>query len=359
MMNNRHACGIALFAALLGCAGCSPLLPRPAALPATAAAPQAVHPAVNAGPFLYVGGWKLSMYALGSSEPVHLAKVNPATVYKATLALDLHGHLCEGNGEISGPAILAYNARTLKLVDAVSGVGAFSALVADRRGYLYAATNGAGVDVYAPGCTQLVDVIRRGANAAGPLVFDRSGNLYAGIQPHYAVSVYAPTKRPGHMTLVRQIRDGISGAPNALAIGPTDDLFVANWRCSACSDRYYVTVYQPGGSKPVLKITKGIKEPFAMAVDSKGYLYVANDPRYGGGENHGWISVYAPGGSQPVRKVRVYNPVALALDPSDNLYVANPAKRSSVLVYSAGATKLLLTIKAGVDQPTALLIGSP
>jgi len=90
-----------------------------------------------------------------------------------------------------------------------------------------------------------------------------------------------------------------------------------------------------------------------------GLVYGAQTQGYGGGENHGWISVYAPGGSQPVRKVRVYNPVALALDPSDNLYVANPAKRSSVLVYSAGATKLLLTIKAGVDQPTALLIGSP
>jgi DNA-binding beta-propeller fold protein YncE len=70
--------------------------------------------------------------------------------------------------------------------------------------------------------------------------------------------------------------------------------------------------------------------------------------------------VYAPGGSQPVRKVPVRNPVALALDPSDNLYVANIAKDNSVLVYSAGATKLLQTIKLGPhNQPSALLIGSP
>jgi hypothetical protein len=73
----------------------------------------------------------------------------------------------------------------------------------------------------------------------------------------------------------------------------------------------------------------------------------------------GWISVYPPGGSQPVRKVHISNPVALALDPSDNSYVANQAKHNSVLVYSVGATKLLQTINLSADQPSALLIGSP
>jgi hypothetical protein len=361
MMSNRHACCIALLAGLLGSAGCSPVFSRPATLPATAATPQAVHPAENAGPFLYVGGLKLSMYALGSSEPLRSVKVNNY-ISKAELALDLHGHLCLANGDISAAQILAYDARTLKFVGGVNGQGAFPALLADRRGYLYASTNGAGIYVYAPGCTRGVNVIRRGANYVGPLVFDRSGNLYAGIQPHFAVSVYAPAKRPGHMRYVRQIRNGIGGDPFALATGPSGDLFVANWRCSMCSDRYYVTVYQPGGSRPVLKITKGIKVPLALAVDSKGWLYVANNPpAYGGGGGpFGWISVYAPGGSQPVRKVKVRDPIALALDPSDNLYVANLVNHSSVLVYSAaGAAKLLLTIKVGVDQPTALLIGSP
>jgi hypothetical protein len=358
MISSRHACRIALLG-LLGCAGCSPLFSRPAALPATAAAPQAVRPAKDAGPFLYVGGWKLSMYALGGSKPLRSVKAK-GDYGKAELALDLHGHLCLSNGELSGAEILAFDARTLRVVGEANGTGAFPALVADSRGYLYASTNGGGIYVYAPGCTHGVNVIRRGANGVGPLVFDRSGNLYAGVEPHFAVSVYAATKRPGHMKFVRQIRDGIDGDPFALAIGPSGELFVANWRCSTCSDRYYVTVYKSSGSTPLLKITKGIKVPLAMAVDSKGWLYVLNNPpAYGGGPGPGWISVYAPGGSQPIRKVRVSNPIALALDPSDNLYVANPAKHSSVLVYSAGATKLLQTIKAGVDQPTALLIGSP
>ncbi len=356
-MSGRNARSVALVAALLGCAGCSPFVTRPGALPATTvAAPRAVPPAEASGPFLYVGGLKLSMFALSSSKPLHVAAVNAATVYKAALALDSHGHLCEANGEVSYAQLLAYHSATLKFVKGLTGVGAYPALVADRLGYLYASTGGGDIVVYAPGCTHQVNTIHQGVNVVGPLVFDRSGDLYAGMQPHYAVSIYAPTNRPGHMKLVRQIRDGLN-TPIALAIGPSNQLFVANYDGEG---KGYVTVYQPGGSEPLLTITKGINIPVAMAADSKGRLYVANNPSYGGGPPRpGWVSVYAPGGSQPVRKVRVGEPVALALDGSDHLYVANPVNHSSVLVYNAGAAKLLLKITDGVRGASGLLIGSP
>jgi hypothetical protein len=353
--------GICVAAALLvGCGGSQPPIGALGAMPQSAA--NATHAERGtsrmlrhdeSGPFLYVGGFKLQMYALGSSKPLHVAQVNPSTVLKAAIALDLHGHLCVANGEISQAQLFEYDASTLKFVKGLTGVGAFPALVADHLGYLYASTGGGDIVVYAPGCTHQVHAIHRGVDVVGPLVFDHSGNLYAGMQPHYAVSVYAPTTRPGHMKLVRQIRDGLNN-PIALAIGPSDDLFVANYSKDGGG---FITVYQRGGSKPVLRITKGMQVPEALAVDSKGRLYVAV-PDYAV-RSGGWISVYAPGGSQPVRKVRISNPVALALDPSDNLYVANLARHNSVLVYSAGATKLLQTIKEGNDQPSALLIGSP
>jgi hypothetical protein len=355
-MSNRNAWGVALLAALLGSAGCSSLVPGPGTPLATAAGPRAVPPAAGSRPFLYVGGLKLSMYALGSSKPLHVAKENPMAVYRAAIALDLHGHLCEANGELSYAQLLAYDSDTLKFVRGRTGVGAFPALLADHLGYLYASTGGAGIVVYAPGCQHQVNKILHNANNAGALVFDRSGNLYSGnTSPFSSVSIYAPTKQPGHMMFVRRIPDGLY-SPIALAIGPSSDLFVAN----AYKRSYDVAVYAPGGSKPVRRITKGINVPLALAVDSTGRLYVANNPRYGGGPSRpGWISVYAPGSSQPLRKVRVGDPVALALDPSDNLYVANPLNHSSVLVYNAGATKLLQTIKEGIAQPTALLIGPP
>jgi sugar lactone lactonase YvrE len=351
-MSNRNAWGVAVVAALLG-AGCSSLALRPGTLPATAVtAPQAVPPAEGSGPFLYVGGFKLSMYALGSTKPLHVAKVNPQSVLRAAIALDLHGHLCEANGEVSEAQLLEYDADTLKFVKGLTGVGAYPAIVADRLGYLYASTDSTGIVVYAPGCTHEVHVIRHAAGNVGQLIFDRSGDLYVGLQSS-AVSVYAPTKRPGHMRLIRRIRDGLSD-PGALAIGPSGKLFVGNYTKEGGG---YITVYPPDGSKPVLRITKGLEVPGALAVDSKGRLYVAV-PNYAM-HSGGWISVYPPGGSQPVRKVHIPNPVALALDPSDNLYIANQARDNSVLVYGAGATKLLYTIKLGNNQPSALLIGSP
>ena len=353
----RAAWDVALGAALLGCAACSPVGPRPNTLPpSAAAAPATARPVRDSRLFLYVGGLKLSMYALGASMPQYIASVNPATVLRVALALDFHGHICESNGEISYAQFMAYDATTLTFLKGLTGIGAFPALVADRLGYLYASTGGGDIAVYAPGCTHQVNTIHRGVDVVGPLVFDHSGNLYAGMQPHYAVSVYAPT-RPGHMKLVRQIREGV-GNPLALAIGPTNDLFVASWNYTTKSAS--VTVYRSGGSTPVRTITKGIKAPLALAVDSKGRLYVVNNPPYEGSSGQsGWISVYAPGSSQPMRTVKVRNPAALALDPSDNVYVANLVNHSSVLVYSAGAKTLLQTITKGVDQATALLVGSP
>lgn len=334
-------------ALLTGCGTSQP----PVALPRAASQAKAnavLARAGEAGPFLYVGGFSVSMYALGSSRPLHSRTVNDYVV-KAELALDLHGDLCESNGDISAAQILAFNAHNLKLLGVVNGAGAYPALVADRLGYLYASTGGAAIYVYAPGCTHVEDVIYRGADSVGPLAFDHSGNLYAGVQPHYAVSVYAPTKRPGHMKFVRRIRDGINN-PTALAVGPSDELFVGNWSDSGG----YVTVYRLGGSTPLRRITKGMKVPMALAVDSKGRLYVAV-PNYE--VRSGWISVYAPGGSHPVRKIRVRDPVALALDPSDNLYVADYYR--SVLVYNPGATKLLRRITDGAHGASGLLIGRP
>jgi|HubBroStandDraft_1064217.scaffolds.fasta_scaffold221123_2 hypothetical protein len=135
-MSNRHACGITLLATLLGCAGCSSVFPRPAALPATRApAPQAARPAEGSGPFLYVGGDELSMYALGSSMPLRSVKVN-AYVSFAQLALDSHGHLCLANGDISYPQLFEFDARTLNLMATVNNGGDYPVLLAGRLGYL-------------------------------------------------------------------------------------------------------------------------------------------------------------------------------------------------------------------------------
>lgn len=351
MMSNQQTCRVALLAALLVCEGCSRLIPPAAPAPPPAAASPAVGPAGASGPFLYVGGHRVAMFALGSSKPLHVTKANNYS-YGSGVALDLHGHLCVSTGNPSYQAMYAYNARTLKLEGETNLAGYFSALVADRYGYLYASSV-SGILVYAPGCTQRVNNLRHGGNA---LVFDRSGNLYAGLGD--AVGIYSPEQRRGHMRFARRIHNGLRGFVSALAIGPSGNLFVAD---EIGQKGGYVVVYRPGGSEPVEKITTDIATPWLLAVDSKGWLYVDNCPNRTcdlSGRS-GWISVYPPGSTKPARRVRVENAVALAVDPSDNLYVLNNYRRSTVLVYSPGAAKLLRDITKDIGASAALLIGSP
>ncbi|HEY2474717.1 MAG TPA: hypothetical protein VGI19_07925 [Candidatus Cybelea sp.] len=286
------------------------------------------------------------MYAIGSSKPLHSTQLN-YYVLQAHIALDSRGDLCESNGNVTAPLIYAYDARTLVQKGAVDSSAGYAGLVADRFGYLYG-SNGAFIWSYAPGCTRQVDVIRR-CQSSGPLVFDTLGNLYAG--EGRAICVFAPTRKPGHMRFARAIEEGLHGAA-ALAIGPSNELFVANFSNSS------VTVYQLGGSKPIRTVTKGLADPDALAVDSRGWLYVANVPNSPPSVS-GWVSIYAPGGTRPIRYIKYKSrvaPSALAIDSSDNLYVA---AYNTVRVYSPGAVKLLRRITKGVAAPMALLVGSP
>lgn len=300
------------------------------------------------GSFLYVGGHELSRYALGGSEPLRSMKINDY-VLNAVLALDSSGNLYVGNGDLSYPRLYVYNAHSLRPVR-VLDAPPFRSVAVDQLDYVY---GGDGlVFVYAPGGTRQVFIIRGGGHDAGCLAFDHSGNLYAA--EGLGVSVFTPTKKPGHMKLLRSIREGIHGA-GPLTFGPSGDLFVAN----RSGD---VSVFPPGGSKPVQRIRKGVKDPSALAVDSKGLLYVANAPD----DVAGWVSVYADGGSKPIREITdgIYTPLSLALDPSDNLYVMNVyggvrSGRQTVTVYAPGGAKLLRTITHGTNGGQSLIIGSP
>ena len=338
-MSNRQTYCITFLTALLYCGGCSRFIP-PAVAPPAAAASNTLKP------FLYVGGHRVAMFALGSSKPLHVTKASDYS-QGSGIALDLHGHLCVSSGNPSYQATFEYDAQTLKQ-EGETDAGDFFALVADRYGYLYASTYD-GIFVYSPGCTQRVNVLRHGGSA---LVFDRAGNLYAALGN--AVGVYAPDQSRGHMRFVRRIHHGIRPAVSALAIGPSDDLFVAD---EIGKKGGYVLIYRRGGTEPVKKITEGVETPHLLAVDSKGTLYIVNRPYTS--NRPGWISVYAAGATQPMRRIRVYNAVSLAIDPSDNLYVLNNHKRSTVLVYSPGAAKLLRKITADIGASSALLIGSP
>lgn len=321
--------------------------------------PEAAPLAGAKGPFLYVGGRRLSEYALNGSKPLRSIKAGWGAL---ALALDSFGNLFAANGNPSYGAVAAYEARDLKLEHTIYPAYPL-ALAVDRLGYLYVANCGDGIEVYAPGGTTTVSVIKRRVRSACELAFDSSGKLF--VVNGDSVTMYAATKTPGRMKYVGIITAGVR-LPRTLAFAPSGNLFVVNCRSCARNQgrrRDSVSVYSPGSTTPFYKITDGIWDPQAIAIDSTGRLYVASVPLTQRGRQPGWVSVYAPGSAKVLRKITqgVDEPWALAIDPSDNLYVANigaPPAGNSVTIYSSGGEKRLRAITEGVDGPAALAISS-
>jgi DNA-binding beta-propeller fold protein YncE len=287
---------------------------RPSTVPAL---PDAAPLAGTKGPFLYVGGRRLSQYALNGSKPLHSVKMRWPTF---ALALDSFGNLFAANGNPSYGAVNAYEAQNLNLERTIYTIYPL-ALAVDRLGYLYVANCGDGIEVYAPGGTTLVSVIKRRVRSACALAFDSSGKLF--VVNGGSVTMYAATKTPGRMKYVGRIAAGIR-LPRVLAFAPSGNLFVAN--CRSCAhnlgrERDFVSVYAPGSSTLLYKITDGIWDPQAIAIDSTGRLYVASVPLTQKGRQPGWVSVYTPGGTKLLRKITrgIDEPWALAIDPSDRL----------------------------------------
>ncbi len=161
------------------------------------------------------------------------------------------------------------------------------------------------------------------------------------------------------------------GAPSAPAVlsplrsaPPTSYLYVAH--CCGVLNNGDVTVYAPGETKVVRRIVRGAFDPIDVLVDRKGTLYVLNQSRaYQGGIS---ITEFDRGsrGKYSRRISGFYWADALALDKSDDLYVANcntcndsgaramAAARDSVTVYRAEETTLLRTITQGIHKPSSL-----
>lgn len=135
------------------------------------------------------------------------------------------------------------------------------------------------------------------------------------------------------------------GAPQALAFDSAGDLFVANELGS-------VNVYAPPYAQAPTAISQGINHPQALALDARGDLFVAN----GNGSNT--VTLYSqPYGGAPAATISagVNDPVALALDPAGDLFVVNAAA-NSVTVYAPPYTGEPATISKGLSAPNSLAL---
>ena len=100
--------------------------------------------------------------------------------------------------------------------------------------------------------------------------------------------------------------------PYALAVDSSGDLYVANY------DNSTVEEFASGSTTPSATYSAGVSKPYALALDSSGNLYVAN---YG----NNTVEEFASGSTTPsaTYSAGVSKPDALALDSSGNLYVAD------------------------------------
>jgi sugar lactone lactonase YvrE len=148
----------------------------------------------------------------------------------------------------------------------------------------------------------------------------------------------------GH--LVRTIPLGKHAPTGAVAFDKSGYLY-------AVSDYFAVSVFAPESRKLVRTITDGIYEPLGLAVDRSDNLYVAN----GHNGYDGNIAIYPPGSGTASRTITdgIYDPESLAFDSSGNLYVGNGLYADRVTVYSPSGA-LLRTIVDGVQDPQSIAL---
>ena len=192
------------------------------------------------------------------------------------------------------------------------------------------------ITVYNPQGTILVCSMSgpsAGINGPDAISFDAADSLYVANRNSSRVTVFRPcNNRP-----TQTIETGVSN-PTAVAVTRTGFVYVANAGSNS------VTIYPPGNfTTPMQKLTRNIENPQALAFDSTGVLYVAN----GATTTHPNGSVAVCTGGPAARTcsktlvspitAAINNPRALAIDGSDDVFVANDASNGYVLEYSSFA----------------------
>jgi serine/threonine protein kinase, bacterial len=169
------------------------------------------------------------------------------------------------------------------------------------------------ISVYAPLGNSPVRTITEGVVSPTSMLFDAQDDLYVGngrFGDTGGVVVYGPlsTRILRHL----QPREPIA----ALAMDASGNLYAGRVRGG-------VEVYAPGAESPSRTITAGVRIVGALAVDSKGNLYVLNSLQQFS-QTGTEINVFAPGGSTSIRQYKfpvTEEPLSMAFDAADNLYV--------------------------------------
>lgn len=269
-------------------------------------------------------------FSVGSTVTSSNATADAITLQGDSILIDTSpdGALIGTDGFVGGPPI----AR-------LGGVDQPRSVALDAQGTLYAVdTFNSVVHVFAAGSTAPTATLT-GLPTPTVLALDAAGNLFVGDVGVNAVFKFAPGATTPTATLT-----GLA-QPSALTLDAQSNLYVANTAGDS------VSVFAPGATTPTGTLT-GLEFPSALAFDSRGYLFVGNTGLLGAP-----VVVFAPGATSPTYELTsdaIVAPVVLAIDSSDNVYVAS-VENGSIGVFAPNATNPSRTIN-GANRPTAMAV---
>lgn len=261
---------------------------------------------------LYVGNVDtITVYRRGTNNLIRTINLPPSVPF--ALAFDHKGYLYAALFSIQekpGWVMVFAPSSSKPMLTITREIGSPSDVVFDRQDNVYVANAGGifghlygSINVYAPRSRRLLRVIhdgfRIGKHDEQPfkLAFDSAGNLYsANIND---VTVYAP----GSSKVMRRIDHDIL-FPHAIRFSKAGDMYVANCTNSCSSGRGGVAIFAPGERKAKQIIKIGIRNPYDLTFDAAGRLYVANSLGFDLKKSYpGTVTVYNPGGSRPVETI--------------------------------------------------------
>jgi hypothetical protein len=355
----RTAASCSVLAALCACSG----LPSQSPIVGSQSAAQhvsthAVHRDTGTGPTVYIIGDTIAAY---NTATLRLLRTYDGVKTPGGAAQDTAGNLYVS--DFQNNDVIEFQAGQTRIVqNFAQGMSQPSALTFDGAGNLYVANDGPAsnggnsVTVYNPS-GQLIRTITNGVEHPTQLAFDSQQNLYVSNLGG-PVTIYAN----GGTTLSGSISQ-ITGS-TAIMLDSSDDVYVAN--CNFRCPHGLVYEFGPQGKPLIRKISSGIRNPYDMALDPYGDLFVANANV--SQNERCYVSAYATGSTSPYEMISagVRDARAVGFDLAGNLYVANyrsvcegnrPSGNGSVTIYAPGSKHYAHKLTRGVVRPQSLLFG--
>jgi sugar lactone lactonase YvrE len=295
-----------------------------------------------------------------SQQTTPAIKISTGVSSPFALAVDGSGNLfvdnCQpcipGTGSTSTITVYAQGSMTPSYTIS-AGLSKPAALAVASNGTLYVANEQSStVTAYAKASTDVAMTISSSVATPVALAVDGSGNIYVANGALYPgnVTVYSPTG-----SLIRTLP---AGGVQSVAVDSTGRVYISNCNvtCGNGTNPDSIIVYSPNSTTVAYNVVTGISFPTFMALDSSNNLYVANNA-LGTGNN---VIKYSAGTGAPAATINAPGPTGLALDKNNILYVTDGpgpggASYNQLTEYINGS---LLTVTSGITNPIAVAIAN-